>query len=42
LTVNRKMETVDEVDHDVIDGSYGGPYMVERILGIYVGKVFKE
>ena len=26
-------------DDVVIEGSYGGPYMVERIVGIYMGKV---
>lgn len=24
---------------EVIEGSHGGPYMVEKIVGIYMGKV---
>ena len=29
-----------QIDEDLsIEGSMGGPYMVEKILGIYMGKV---
>lgn len=28
-----------EDDDIVIEGSVGGPYMVEKIVGIYMGKV---
>ena len=50
MIINDKMEnetsSIDEdnpqkqTDEDLsIEGSMGGPYMVEKILGIYMGKV---
>ena len=32
------MNNIEEPD-EAIEGTYGGPYMVEQIIAIYVGKV---
>ena len=36
---NASTSSQGEEDDAVIEGSCGGPYMVEKIVGIYMGKV---